>query len=509
MKKIQLSFLLYLLTAFGHAQQQIDTFLTQQWSSGAYKNASATKYHYNPGCYTLGYNSFTWATTAFKNYMQGTNTLNANNAITYQIVEIWNDVTNAWENNSNNTYLYNALPQMPDTIIGQTFNKTTSIWENASRSIYTHNANGYTTSLLTQGWVSNNWENQYEYTYTYNGANLVTHLLLKMWNIASNQWENFFQYYYTYTSGNLLSLMQSQKYNTTTNTWGNYWQYTYSYSTNNKILTQLTESWNSTTASWTNVYHSDYFYAANDFLDSTIQKQWAYISGPPAGNFWVNRERKLYNNDAQGRAKIVETHTAYSAPYNFQNYHKDFYSYACSQLPIEGVDFSASLHESNKVILSWNLRAPGDAQLYYVQKSSNGKDFATIASIPVTQQNFYKITDRIEGTSESMLFYRLALQHKNGQVEYSEVKNIRLSSNDKNFTCTNTADKLYINYKAIKNGTINCKIFNAEGKSCIGKIFNKLVGSNIHQLDISNLISGVYFINIIDGNNTSTQKFMK
>jgi hypothetical protein len=177
---------------------------------------------------------------------------------------------------------------------------------------------------------------------------------------------------------------------------------------------------------------------------------------------------------------------------------------AFTSLPIEYLSFDATCTQ-NQVELNWVTGSEINNDFYSVERSADGIDFAEIARMDgagnSTQQLYYSWIDYSPLPGQS--FYRIKQTDFDGKFDYSLIKSA---------TCGQFEVSIYPNpvegVLHIKHNSLN---FNFEVRNALGqRVPVAVVSSNqtLLELDMSTLMSGVYFITTIENGDVSTEKVM-
>jgi len=173
-------------------------------------------------------------------------------------------------------------------------------------------------------------------------------------------------------------------------------------------------------------------------------------------------------------------------------------------LPIELLSFTGE-SDINKNVLQWTTASEINNDYFTLEKSIDGKTFQPIAKIEgagnsTTDLNYSVIDDYpINGTN----YYKLKQTDFNGTTWYS--KTISLNSNSKH-------EIDFLIYPNPATDYISISYPNSNAKDEI-KIINKLgetvfKTNNKHEIDVSGLQNGIYFIQLTTDKNISTKKMV-
>ena len=158
-------------------------------------------------------------------------------------------------------------------------------------------------------------------------------------------------------------------------------------------------------------------------------------------------------------------------------------------------------------ILEWNTESEIDLDYYEIQSSSNGRDFEKIGKKLASSTNgngdSYTFIDN--QPSSRLTYYRLKIVDLNASYEYSNV--IAVARNIENNIVTIFPNPVndVLTIKGISNDNTRVRVYSETGKLIMSQVL-----SNSEQLDISNLVSGSYFIEIdLDKENSVIKSFIK
>lgn len=184
-------------------------------------------------------------------------------------------------------------------------------------------------------------------------------------------------------------------------------------------------------------------------------------------------------------------------------------------LAIRLVSFNGTFTGSS-VALNWEVAAEINTAFYEIQRSEDGLNFTTTGRIDVNSSSYvnktYHFTDAV-GSNTSVYYYRLKETGMNGTVFYSDI--LKLNSSNTTFRISNCAPNPFHNYLKfqvmLKESTpVEMKVIDVNGAVVLKKQFNGMKGNNLLRADqVSQLPSGIYFIEIILPDGMQTFRLMK
>jgi hypothetical protein len=172
-------------------------------------------------------------------------------------------------------------------------------------------------------------------------------------------------------------------------------------------------------------------------------------------------------------------------------------------LPIKYSAFFVNLSD-NTPMLNWASQQT-EGTVFEVQRSFNGTNFNTIATINATEgTEAYKYVDNSVNGQSSVVYYRIMGIELNGLKTFTEVRLVKFSNNQG--VTIQTAPNPFtsqfsINYQSTSNETITIKMYNMNGQQQNAKVVSVARGFNsISVTGISNLPKGIYLVQVANAN---------
>ncbi len=256
--------------------------------------------------------------------------------------------------------------------------------------------------------------------------------------------------------------------------------------------------------------------ASNDTESSDGGNNWSLISGTSNG---------VLNFNSDGSFD-------YSPNFNFTGVDTFYYSlcdvdndcsYAMAMiwvsniLPVQLLSFSANAIHSSAAALSWKVDQEINVNRYEIQRSLNGYNFTTVASVMATSEiasvKNYSFTDYFDPIN-SAVYYRLKIIDNDTKFEYSKVIVLQLRENN-----TNSSLNIYPNpFNHYFNMTLQSdfkedavmNIYNSKGQKYLQKSIKLSTG--INSFNISNLNAlpaGIYIIDVVGNRMKLTSRIIK
>lgn len=168
-----------------------------------------------------------------------------------------------------------------------------------------------------------------------------------------------------------------------------------------------------------------------------------------------------------------------------------------SALPIELMDFTATLNSADEVVLQWTTASEQNNSHFEIERSKNGVNWLNIGKKNShgnsTKTQAYQFLDRkpLAGT----MLYRLRQVDISGAATYSAIQSVTLTKDKPILTWNNPVTTvLNLEYTASTSTTLNLELFSGNGQLLRRQSFAIQEGANLLEWDISMLPSGIYWI---------------
>ncbi len=176
--------------------------------------------------------------------------------------------------------------------------------------------------------------------------------------------------------------------------------------------------------------------------------------------------------------------------------------YAIAPLSVELLEFNG-VRSNNENKISWSTAAGSDLDHFEVERSENGADFYIVATVKpdATNDGRYSWIDRSAAPVE---YYRLKTVSKNSGYTYSKTIELKYESKGYVKAYPNpVVDVLNVNYTGAGNAEL--QVLNMEGKI----IMTKQIDATQTKLDVRQLPTGTYTLQIVAGYQRYTELFIK
>jgi len=186
-------------------------------------------------------------------------------------------------------------------------------------------------------------------------------------------------------------------------------------------------------------------------------------------------------------------------------------SSATNALPVHFILFNANCN-NNTVKLTWKTAQEQNANDFQVEKSDDGIRFSTIGSVPASgnssTEKTYGFTDN--SSSSGSVFYRIAETDFDGKKSYTAVNSVQCGSlrDDLRVWPNPVGPTLFVNISATHASPVTIRLFDNKGALVYIQHNALLKGSNQLDINMSNLVSGVYSM-AVEWNEGKIQKLIK
>ncbi len=174
-------------------------------------------------------------------------------------------------------------------------------------------------------------------------------------------------------------------------------------------------------------------------------------------------------------------------------------------LPVQLTSFDVVANDNNSTTITWSTASELNNDYFEVLHSLNGIDFNLIGTVKGAGTSQFANEYAFLHTNASCgnNYYRLRQVDFDGKYEFSSIKFVNFNCAS-NFTLypNPAVNTIFINSTSISDlATIN--IYNIEGRLIITKSYNQ------SGINISELPTGLYLIELVNGNSISQTRFIK
>lgn len=174
--------------------------------------------------------------------------------------------------------------------------------------------------------------------------------------------------------------------------------------------------------------------------------------------------------------------------------------------PITLSRFDVVKTSENDVKVSWTTELEDKVQTLYVERSTDGENFETIASLQPkggrNQGASYEVTDRTPADGNN--YYRLKELDTEGEYHYYQTKLIRIFSTGQSSAVYQSGNQLMVRSSGIR-GEMMVRIFDTNGRQVDQHSF-RLNGTSSATSLPAPARNGVYYVTLSNGTYTETTK---
>jgi len=181
-------------------------------------------------------------------------------------------------------------------------------------------------------------------------------------------------------------------------------------------------------------------------------------------------------------------------------------------LPVKLNNFQGSKNKSN-VQLQWNISDNEIANTFEIERSTDGKNFATAALLFGTEKSGSETYSYNELNEDAKVYYRLKMGDKSDVITYSKI--LVFSTNGKDtkrldIIGNSVNDKLTVSFQADASAVSELRILDMNGKMIAKQTVHASKGSNLVSISLpSSMTTGMYIASLSSDNMNSTAKFIK
>ncbi|MBL0271679.1 MAG: T9SS type A sorting domain-containing protein [Chitinophagaceae bacterium] len=217
------------------------------------------------------------------------------------------------------------------------------------------------------------------------------------------------------------------------------------------------------------------------------------------------------------RLGATTTGSANNAKRMYSIWFKNFaYTAPVTTLPVKLISFSA-MENNNKVDLKWTTATEINVSHFMVERSTDGTNFSDAGMVfaygNTTSKSDYAFTDNISNIQSGVIYYRLRSVDVDGKTQYSDIRIIRISKQEKNDITILTYPNPVTNEVRItipanwQNKKVVYELLNANGQTAKKTVTTG--SSQTESMNVSSLNSGLYIVKVTCEGQSAIQKIIK
>lgn len=238
--------------------------------------------------------------------------------------------------------------------------------------------------------------------------------------------------------------------------------------------------------------------------------QLGVIKRPNSGSTWAGTNLSGSNGFHSNATQSIASGTAVAKRSGVTAFSDFAEGFGGSPLPVTLSSFTLAEQDNKAVVLNWRTEAEINCAYYSVERSEDGISFNSIGKIPGNgtsdQPHTYQLIDYKPICAES--YYRLRQFDISLEEHLSNILSATISCNGISINPNLVLDNLY--FKMLSKditGPLKITVLNIDGRLVINSVLN-YEGNNF-ALDVSSLPAGLYFIQLTNGVETYSDRFMK
>lgn len=167
-------------------------------------------------------------------------------------------------------------------------------------------------------------------------------------------------------------------------------------------------------------------------------------------------------------------------------------------LPLKLLSFNAT-KETSSVNISWKVSENETGDFFVVEKSTDGKNFAAIATVETNGMKGISEYASTDNASSSTTYYRLKMVNRDNSVSYSKVIIVKGENENVEIKVMNNpaTSNLNVSYKADKQINSTLKVYSMTGAQVYQAKLNGAAGTNNISVPVNQLQNGSYVL-VID-----------
>jgi hypothetical protein len=187
---------------------------------------------------------------------------------------------------------------------------------------------------------------------------------------------------------------------------------------------------------------------------------------------------------------------------NISSFSSFYFLSTSSTLPVNLISFTAKA-QNDAAQLQWTVDNQEKVANYVVERSTNNADFTTIGKVAVkgnaNSAITYNFTDLNAGKLASTIYYRIKIADEDGSLKYTNVANVSFGDYTNTFVSVYpnpVSDKAFLLINASNDETAQLRIVDNTGRTVSQRSITLTKGRNNFELNVSELPTGLYYIDI-------------
>jgi trimeric autotransporter adhesin len=187
--------------------------------------------------------------------------------------------------------------------------------------------------------------------------------------------------------------------------------------------------------------------------------------------------------------------------FNVSSFSSFYFLSTASTLPVDFITISAA-EKNNAANIQWTVTNQGNISSYIVERSIDNRNFDAVGTVAAVNGNGdinYSFVDYNAARFSSVVYYRVRAVEQSGQFKFTNIVNVAFGAVIKEMITLypNPAnDKTSLSIASNNDETAQVRIIDNTGRVVNQRFINIVKGKNNFELNISNLSTGLYYIEV-------------
>jgi hypothetical protein len=188
--------------------------------------------------------------------------------------------------------------------------------------------------------------------------------------------------------------------------------------------------------------------------------------------------------------------------------------YVGSVLPVQFLNFSGSA-QNVQVLLSWTIITTKDIDRFEIERSLDNVTYSKIGevtdAVKINEQQTFGSSDNISGINNEIIYYRLKVIGKNGEIKYSNVLVVRknLAKTPVSIMPNPASEYVSVRFFVEKETEVTLRLIDNIGKTIVLQKQKVLKGNNTVQVNgLGKYPAGVYSLQVLVNDEIVTKKII-
>lgn len=185
--------------------------------------------------------------------------------------------------------------------------------------------------------------------------------------------------------------------------------------------------------------------------------------------------------------------------------------FSASSLPVQVSSLTAK-NKNGYNELKWTASAENNLKMYEVERSADATSFTKVGTVKTNMQKQYMLNDDVNHAAAHTFYYRIKFVYKDGTHTYSQITSAERQGPSALYSIAGNpfSDKIIIQFQNTGNHTVSAMLYNAAGTLIKKPNAQTISGAyNLSLNNLSGLIKGIYYLNIVIDGRKYGEKVMK